>query len=597
MGWSADDASYLLNLPWSFNYYGTEYTSVYVCTNGFLDFTSSSIDYSNSQTELINSVRIAPLWDDIRTDGGGDIYVDTTNPDAVSIRWEGRTYRGGIPVDFMVTLNRNGTIRFDYGQSHSGLTPTIGISAGDGSHYTLSHRDGANQIESDQASLFSMAGDSLPPGLSLDGVTGQISGIPTELGTFEFPIVVTDSNNPAVQVSRTFTLVVGEVAIDALLSSPAQGSAINVDPGYIDIEWRDYMGLGLNTATIDSNDISIGGLTIGTPIDQGGGIWRYPYTGSLTEGQIDVIINAGEVQNNAGNWNLGQPFWFVYDVQLPTGSLQDPSDGSTIYHDIGYVDVLWTDSGQSGIDTSSLDGNDITITGVTIEGPPVSLGGGLYRYSYNTTDLPEGTVTVTFVPGQVSDMAGNINAGHQESFTYTAPIITYQTYQLITIETSLPTIADWTGDDPVGDHGDVISQRGRYQAWFCFDLTEIPDSETIISASFTVRIRDFAEGYATQRTLWYDPDDSWWDTWPHDPDMDDDGIKNVDELVGVIMFNADGWTWVTFDIDISQHDWSDDLVDNYVSLMLTGPLSGTYSAAEVDFRQACLELETMSIIY
>ena len=123
---------------------------------------------------------------------------------------------------------------------------------------------------------------------------------------------------------------------------------------------------------------------------------------------------------------------------------------------------------------------------------------------------------------------------------------------------------------------------------------EIPDSEQIIAASFTVRIQDFAEGYATERTLWYDPDDSWASSWPHDPDLEE--VRILDELVSVMSFNIDGWTWVTFEIDISEHDWSDDLADNYVTLMLTGRLSGSYSYAEVDFREACLELETASIL-
>jgi hypothetical protein len=141
MGWQDDDGSYELTLPWSFNFYGTEYSSVWVCTNGYLDFTPSTADYSNSQAELLSRVRIAPLWDDLRTDGvGEDIYVDTTNPDAITIRWDGRTYQNSVPVDFMVTLHRDGTIQFDYGNFHSGLTPTIGISAGDDTRYTLSMR-------------------------------------------------------------------------------------------------------------------------------------------------------------------------------------------------------------------------------------------------------------------------------------------------------------------------------------------------------------------------------------------------------------------------------------------------------------------------
>jgi hypothetical protein len=167
-----------------------------------------------------------------------------------------------------------------------------------------------------------------------------------------------------------------------------------------------------------------------------------------------------------------------------------------------------------------------------------------------------------------------------------------EVYQLIQIQTSLPTIGDWIGENPVGDDGDVIAQLGVEQAWFCFDLMEIPDSEQIISASFHVRMRDFTEDAPTERTLWYEPDDSWWNSWPHDPDLE--GVKTVDELVSVISFNANGWTWTTFEIDISKHDWSDDLIDNYVSLMVTGPLNGRYYAGEVDFREACLELVTTS---
>ncbi|MBN2313515.1 MAG: choice-of-anchor D domain-containing protein [Sedimentisphaerales bacterium] len=208
MDWRADDASYEFTLPWTFTYYGIEYNSVWVCTNGYLDFASSKSDFTNSQAELVENVRIAPLWDDLVTYDGGDIYIDTSNPDAVTIRWEGQTYKSDYPVDFMVTLSRDGTIRFDYGSAHSGLTPTIGISAGDGLHYTLSNRDGAGEIQADVASLFAVAGNPLPEGLFLNPATGEISGVPTELGTFKFAIVATDSDTPTNTISQTFSLEV-----------------------------------------------------------------------------------------------------------------------------------------------------------------------------------------------------------------------------------------------------------------------------------------------------------------------------------------------------------------------------------------------------
>ncbi|MHC4533302.1 MAG: hypothetical protein ACYS6K_05055 [Planctomycetota bacterium] len=167
------------------------------------------------------------------------------------------------------------------------------------------------------------------------------------------------------------------------------------------------------------------------------------------------------------------------------------------------------------------------------------------------------------------------------------------TYSIEAFETSLPTIG---GGSVVGDKADTIGQIGNEQTWYCFDITEIPDSEQIISASFTVRMRDYADNAATQRTLWYDPYDDWAFSWPHDPDLDDDevAIKEVTELLAVISFNHDGWTWITTDVDINRHDWSKDLLDNYVTLMLTGPLNGYYSAGEAGFEGAVLELETLS---
>jgi hypothetical protein len=207
MGWQADDAMYHLSLPWAFNFYGTDYTSVKVSTNGFLDFVSSNSDFSNSTSELIGNVRVAPLWDDLRTDQGGDIYVNTSDPDAVHIRWQGQTYSGARPVDFSVTLYRDGAIRFDYHTTTTSLTPTVGISSGDGSHYTLSHRDGASQVVSGTATLFTRpAADPLPIGLTLDTHTGEIHGRPAAEGPATFTVLVTDSGNPTEVVSREFTL-------------------------------------------------------------------------------------------------------------------------------------------------------------------------------------------------------------------------------------------------------------------------------------------------------------------------------------------------------------------------------------------------------
>ncbi len=204
--WRDDDNSWSLALPWSFSFYGTNYTSVNVCSNGYLDFTSTAADYSNSDVALKSAVRVAPLWDDLLTTGAGeDIFVTNTS-DYVAVRWQAHTYSGNYPVNVEAVLYTNGDIRFNYGTAHSGLTPTIGISRGDNASYTLSSRNGAATIPADVSALQSFV-PPLPPGLSLSS-SGQLSGTPGAIGHYSFPLRVSDTSTPPQVITSTFSLEV-----------------------------------------------------------------------------------------------------------------------------------------------------------------------------------------------------------------------------------------------------------------------------------------------------------------------------------------------------------------------------------------------------
>ncbi|MBC8471231.1 MAG: hypothetical protein H8D56_17355, partial [Planctomycetes bacterium] len=219
-----------------------------------------------------------------------------------------------------------------------------------------------------------------------------------------------------------------------------------------------------------------------------------------------------------------------------------------------------------------------SLLNVSIDGSPV--------FSVNDGSFSSGTIAL-YSWGNAGSNFDNILV---EGSDTTPPAVT-KTYSIEAFQFSQPQIADWVGENPVGDHADTIAQIGNEQTWYCFDITEIPDSEQIVSATFTVRMRDFADNATTQRTLWYDPDDDWAFTWQHDPDYD--VPKEVTELISVINFNHDGWTWITTDVDINQHDWSQDLFDNYVTFMLTGPLNGYYTFGDAGFDGAVLVLETL----
>ena len=82
MGWQSYQDSWNLSLPFSFPFSDSSYDSVWVSTDGFLQFGSQPQQYSynNSDAGLAANRMIAPLWAGIRTDlAGDDIYVDTSD--------------------------------------------------------------------------------------------------------------------------------------------------------------------------------------------------------------------------------------------------------------------------------------------------------------------------------------------------------------------------------------------------------------------------------------------------------------------------------------------------------------------------------------
>ena len=132
-GWRSTNTYWNYNLPFAFKYNNVSYTSVQVSTNGYLQFAGpdSASNQNNNFDEFNRNVRIAPLWEDIRTNSsGGNIFIDTSIADQITFRWKGVTQADSMEVNFSVTLFVDGRIRFDYGPGNENLTPTVGLSAG-----------------------------------------------------------------------------------------------------------------------------------------------------------------------------------------------------------------------------------------------------------------------------------------------------------------------------------------------------------------------------------------------------------------------------------------------------------------------------------
>lgn len=146
-------------------------------------------------------------------------------------------------------------------------------------------------------------------------------------------------------------------------------------------------------------------------------------------------------------------------------------------------------------------------------------------------------------------------------------------------------IFDCGNSDGQSDTWGYICELEAYQAWFGFDVSSIPDSETITSMSFTAYLENL-ESADVERSLWYAGEDGWIDaaTCP--------GTPPVGELVATLVHVPLAASWETFDIDLSQHDWQTDLADDRVSLMVSGPTSGEHYCGTIRF----MESEDMSFL-
>jgi hypothetical protein len=182
--WRGDGSYWNLTLPFAFPFYGQNYTQFYVSSRGFLDTGyAHADDGTNTTAELAENVRIAPLWDELRTNSTGDeIYVDTSVADQATIRWNATLKTNGADANFAVTLFKDGRLRFDYGPGNTGLSPTAGISFGNQGNYLLANYTGRAEL----ANVNSLE-IALTSGVSY-----------TDLGAYEFRGSSLDNTPPAV---------------------------------------------------------------------------------------------------------------------------------------------------------------------------------------------------------------------------------------------------------------------------------------------------------------------------------------------------------------------------------------------------------------
>jgi hypothetical protein len=170
---NADAATTVLSLPFTFKYYGVDYTQISVCSNGFVALGSEDYRFGDNSgipdTHGPESM-IAIFWDDLDPSAGGDIYeYDDTDNHRYIVQFDANVHYGGAnPETFEVILydpayygtsSGDGEIVLQYEDVRSIDSATVGIEnplENDGIQYVYNNNydDNAATIDNGMAIKF-----------------------------------------------------------------------------------------------------------------------------------------------------------------------------------------------------------------------------------------------------------------------------------------------------------------------------------------------------------------------------------------------------------------------------------------------------------
>lgn len=139
---------------------------------------------------------------------------------------------------------------------------------------------------------------------------GSLTATADGAGQFTFPAVPLSEGPNTIRVgatgpngasSRSLVVTLDDQPPTGSLAVPGPGSAIAVDPGFVEEQYADPGAAGLDPASFSTANLRITGVTVTKATDLGNGLVRYDYAGTLPTGSVVVSRVAGSVRDLAGN--------------------------------------------------------------------------------------------------------------------------------------------------------------------------------------------------------------------------------------------------------------------------------------------------------
>ncbi|MBW6490393.1 MAG: T9SS type A sorting domain-containing protein [Lentimicrobium sp.] len=256
-------------LPFSFNFFGQQYDTVFMHVNGYLMFERADMPYYYLLFDELyfNQIRaVAPFMNkNLGLNGSSDFLKCNIKNDKAVFWWKVSNAFETQSVEFSVELNRNGSISFQYGEvSLNSLLPLAGISSGTSRAYIPASGNSSFPAEGEIKRFF----PSFPVENASVDAEGEVNiQIPEGFTFGTFRLSVTDKNR--LKADKIITLTTGpelviSLADSSLLLSPGSTIPLSVKIRNLGNQTIENAGLRLSSASSNHNIVGpeLTGITI-----------------------------------------------------------------------------------------------------------------------------------------------------------------------------------------------------------------------------------------------------------------------------------------------------------------------------------------------
>jgi len=204
-----DDQTVQRDLPFTFRYYGQDYTQISICTNGWIAMGSTaSVDYSNSPIPNPDGppAMLAAFWEDLSPQLSGSVltYYDAVNHYYIVEYSRVREYTPANAFEtfeailydpaFYPTLTGDGMVKYQYHTIQDNLSCTVGIEnlqETDGLQvlYNNNLNPNSHPIVSQSAVIFTTGTEALAVEVTLTPAVTPVT-IPAAGGSFNYTITI-----------------------------------------------------------------------------------------------------------------------------------------------------------------------------------------------------------------------------------------------------------------------------------------------------------------------------------------------------------------------------------------------------------------------